>query len=134
MSRKILKILSIVQIFMALFSYFALKIDYSTNTEVMWLSQVNNTQGKLLSLALYAVPAIHLVSGLLATIFNKSRRLMIFMGIIQVVTSTPFTNIVVGACTIASMIISLILGLVYLIAAIKLPENYGLRKVSTKDL
>jgi len=119
---------------MALFSYFALKIDYSTNTEVMWLSQVNNTQGKLLSLALYAVPAIHLVSGLLATIFNKSRRLMIFMGIIQVVTSTPFTNIVVGACTIASMIISLILGLVYLIAAIKLPENYGLRKVSTKDL
>lgn len=128
MGRKILKVLSIIELFVGIAIYFILDWQYSLNPHILLISQLNTEEAKIYALFLYVVPAIHIIAGLLASIFNGSKKLMIFMGIILLASSLIHEYIIFTDISDILMISTIVLGTIYLFAAIIAKANKPLRR------
>lgn len=120
MSKKILQTLSIVEMFIALATYLLLNFEYSNSEYILEISENNTTEAKIYVICLYAIPAIYLIAGLLASIFNESKKLMIASAVAILLTTLLHIFVVVAKFTVLRAIITIVLGSVYLYAALKI--------------
>lgn len=127
MSKKALRVLSIVEMVVAIATYFVLIYEYSTNKYILKISVLNTPEAKAYCIALYAIPCIHLIAGLAAFIFNEHKKLMIFFGILLCLTALPHMTVIIGDLSNIRAIVSLVCGLLYLISAITLPKTKTLK-------
>lgn len=118
MGRKLLKVLSLVEIIVAIGFYIALDYEYSSDPIILHMSELNGLDAKVYALFLYVAPAIHIIAGLLASIFNGSKKLMIFMSIIVLLSSLIYTNVLITKVSNVLLIINLVVGCLYFIGAI----------------
>lgn len=123
MSKKTLQVLSIIEIILALAAYLLLRFEYSTNAHILAISAKNTAEAKIYCICLYVIPAIHLIAGLLASIFNEAKKLMVFASCLVLVSSLLHIFVVIGEYSLLRALVTIAFGLIYLIAAVTLPKK-----------
>lgn len=123
MNKKILQVLSIIEMFAALATYLLLNIEYSNSEYILDISENNTTEAKIYVICLYAIPAIYLIAGLLASIFNESIRLMIVAATAVLLTVLLHFFVVIAKFSIPRGIIALTIGMVHMYAALQIKPN-----------
>ena len=123
MSKKVLQIMSAVEIAAAIALYFLLDYEYANNAYFISVAGLRNGEAKLYAILLYAIPAVHLIAGLLATLFNSAKKLMILMAVLILLTSLLHIFVIVTDYSLLRTITTVVLGTIYLIAASGIRKN-----------
>lgn len=122
MNKKILRVLSIVELFVALAMYFILRYEYTTNEYILDISIINNAEAKMYTVALYALPCLHLIAGLAAFVFYGHKKMMVFFGVLLCLSGILHICLVVGELSFLRAIITFVVGVVYLICGLTLKK------------
>lgn len=123
MNKKIIKVMSILQIVLCLVSYFSM--SYHFDRDVIVFAKLANTDfvATMLRLSLYIVPGIHLLSGLYGLVF-EDKKILIVMSLFELVScGLSFTFVGKSVYMLILNIISCSIALIYFISVLTLDEK-----------
>lgn len=123
MGRKIVKAMSVLQIVLCFVAYISMSIHFNRDPIVFKMLENTDTLGTALRLALYAVPGIHLLSGLYGLVFTNKKAL-ILINIVEIANcAITFSFIGKSVYMRVLSIVSICIAVVYFIATIASKEN-----------
>lgn len=114
MNRKIIKVISVIQLVLCIVSYFSFSKHFDNDDIVFDLLANTELAATLLRLSLYVIPGIHLLSGLYGLVFSQKSALLI-ISIVELI-SCAITFVFVGNSQyiLILSIIALSLSILYL--------------------
>lgn len=118
MGKKIIRIVSIAQLFVGIFIYICLAIEFKSDAYVMRVIADFDATSKIYNLALYLMPAIHIMAGLLGLVLDDAKKLMLAVGIVCVLFALVHVFYLQGYLQIARAIASNVFALAFLIGSI----------------
>ena len=77
MGKRIVKVMSVLQIILAIVAYFSLSIHFENDGELFGLLANTDFLATILRLSIYMVPGIHLLSGLYGLVFSDKKILLL---------------------------------------------------------
>ena len=123
MNRKVIKAVSVIQIFLCIVSYISMSVHFNTDYKIYALLENTDFVGTILRLSLYIVPGIHLLSGLYGLVF-KDKKILLIICIFEVVSSAlTFLFVSKSEYMLVLSIISLLLSLSYLTSILTIKEK-----------
>ena len=123
MNRKVIKAVSVIQIFLCIVSYISMSVHFNTDYKIYALLENTDFVGTILRLSLYIVPGIHLLSGLYGLVF-KDKKILLIICIFEVVSSAlSFLFVSKSEYMLVLSIVSLLLSLAYLASILTIKEK-----------
>ena len=86
MGKRIIKVMSVLQIILCLVAYFSMSIHFDNDDLVFKMLENTDFIGTFLRLSLYLVPGVHLLSGLYGLVFSD-KKILILMSIVELANS-----------------------------------------------
>ena len=86
MGKRIVKVMSVLQIILCLVAYFSMSIHFDNDDLVFKMLENTDFLGTFLRLSLYLIPGLHLLSGLYGLVFND-KKILIGMSIVELINS-----------------------------------------------
>lgn len=86
MGKRIVKVMSVIQIVICFVAYFSMSIHFDNDDIVFKMLENTDFLGTFLRLSLYLIPGVHLLSGLYGLVFND-KKILIGMGIVELINS-----------------------------------------------
>lgn len=115
MNKKIIKVISILQIVLAIVAYFSITYHFNNDKSIFGLLANTDFVATMLRLSIYIVPGIHLLSGLYGLVFIDKKILLIISVVETISSALSFTFIGKSEYMLVLSIISIVLALIYLI-------------------
>ena len=123
MNRKVIKAVSVIQIFLCIVSYISMSVHFNTDYKIYALLENTDFVGTILRLSLYIVPGIHLLSGLYGLVF-KDKKILLIICIFEVVSSAlSFLFVSKSEYMLVLSIVALLLSLAYLASILTIKEK-----------
>ena len=123
MNRKVIKAVSVIQIFLCIVSYISMSVHFNTDYKIYALLENTDFVGTILRLSLYIVPGIHLLSGLYGLVF-KDKKILLIICIFEVISSAlSFLFVSKSEYMLVLSIVALLLSLAYLASILTIKEK-----------
>lgn len=81
MGRRIVKIVSGLDIVLAIVIYFFIDTQFKTDYRISQLLETTNALSTLLRLSIYSIPGVHLICGLFGLVFSNKKLLFFIDGV-----------------------------------------------------
>ena len=122
MGKRIVKVVSVIQIIICFVAYFSMSIHFDNDATVFKMLENTDLLGTFLRLSLYLIPGVHLLSGLYGLVFNDKKILM-GMGIVEIINSgLMFIFIGQSSYMLTLSIICSVIALIYLVSVVSIKE------------
>ena len=118
MGKKIIRIVSILNLFVSIFIYICLSIEFKIDPYVLNIISDFDTNSKLYNLALYAMPCVNAIVGLLGLVFVDAKKLMLSLGIFSVLMFLPHPLYLKGVLQVARSIASGIMAISFFVGSV----------------
>ena len=115
MNKKIIKVMSVLQIILSIVAYVSMVIHFDSDREVYAMLAHTDFIGTMLRLGLYIVPGIHLLSGLYGLVFSEKKILLIISIVELISCALTFTFIGRSTYMLILSIVSVVIALIYLV-------------------
>lgn len=86
MGKRIVKVMSVLQIILCLVAYFSMSVHFDDDAIVFKMLENTDFLGTFLRLSLYLIPGVHLLSGLYGLVFND-KKILLGMSIVELINS-----------------------------------------------
>ena len=123
MGKRIVKVMSVLQIIICFVAYFSMSIHFDNDDLVFKMLENTDFLGTFLRLSLYLIPGVHLLSGLYWLVFND-KKILIGMGIVELINS-GIMFIFVGRSDymLILAIVTSVIALLYFIGVLTIKEK-----------
>ena len=123
MNKKIIKVMSVLQILLSLVAYISMSIHFDRDTVIFAMLANTDLLATVLRLSLYAIPGIHLLSGLYGLVF-EDKRILLVMIIVELISSAlTFTFVSASKYMLILSIISTSIAGIYLICTLTMKNE-----------
>ena len=118
MNKKIINVVSVLQLLLCVVAYISMIIHFDYDKSIFIMLENTDFIGTMLRLSLYAVPGIHLLSGLYGLVFSD-KKILLLIEIVELISSA-FTFIFIGKSLymLVLSIISIVMAIIYLVNVI----------------
>ena len=123
MGKRVLKVMSVLQIIICFVAYFSMSIHFDNDDLVFRMLENTDFLGTFLRLSLYLIPGVHLLSGLYGLVFND-KKILIGMSIVELINS-GIMFIFVGRSDymLILAIVTSVIALLYFIGVLTIKEK-----------
>lgn len=123
MGKRVVKVMSVLQIIICFVAYFSMSIHFDNDDLVFKMLENTDFLGTFLRLSLYLIPGVHLLSGLYGLVFND-KKILIGMGIVELINS-GIMFIFVGRSDymLILAIVTSVIALLYFIGVLTIKEK-----------
>ena len=123
MGKRIVKVMSVLQIILCLVAYFSMSIHFDNDDLVFKMLENTDFLGTFLRLSLYLIPGLHLLSGLYGLVFND-KKILIGMSIVELINSgLMFIFIGRSEYMLILAIAASVIAVLYFIGVLTIKEN-----------
>ena len=123
MGKRIVKVMSVLQIILCLVAYFSMSIHFDNDDLVFKMLENTDFLGTFLRLSLYLIPGLHLLSGLYGLVFND-KKILIGMSIVELINSgLMFIFIGRSEYMLILAIVASVIAVLYFIGVLTIKEN-----------
>ena len=123
MGKRIVKAMSVLQIILAMVSYFSISIHFDNDAKIFGLLANTDFVATILRLSIYMVPGIHLLSGLYGLVFSDKKILLFIIAIEITSCALAFTYIGSSQYMLILSIIGLTISILYLIGTLLIKKQ-----------
>lgn len=125
MGKRIVKVMSVLQIILCLVAYFSMSIHFDNDDLVFKMLENTDFLGTFLRLSLYLIPGLHLLSGLYGLVFND-KKILIGMSIVELINSgLMFIFIGRSEYMLILAIVASVIAVLYFIGVLTTKYNYN---------
>lgn len=125
MGKRIVKVMSVLQIILCLVAYFSMSIHFDNDDLVFKMLENTDFLGTFLRLSLYLIPGLHLLSGLYGLVFND-KKILIGISIVELINSgLMFIFIGRSEYMLILAIVASVIAVLYFIGVLTTKYNYN---------
>ena len=123
MGKRIIKVMSVLQIILCLVAYFSMSIHFDNDDLVFKMLENTDFIGTFLRLSLYLVPGVHLLSGLYGLVFSD-KKILILMSIVELANSgLMFSFVGRSEYMLILSIVATSIAFIYFVGVLTIKEN-----------
>ena len=123
MNKKIIKVMAVLQMLLAIVAYISMGYHFDNDRKIYRLLANTDFVATILRLALYAVPGIHLLSGLYGLVFSDKGILTIIAIVETISCGLSFMYVGSSQYMLILSIISTLISLIYLISTFTMKQK-----------
>ena len=122
MGKKIVNVISVIQLVLSIVAYISMSIHFNTDVKIYTMLENIDTVSTLLRLSLYAIPGIHILSGLYGLVFYE-KKIIILMGFIELASCiSTFSFVGSSNFMLVQSIVAVSLSLIYIVFAFRIKD------------
>ena len=123
MNKKIIKVMSVLQMILCLVAYFSMSYHFDRDEIVFAMLANTDFVATMLRLSLYIVPGIHLLSSLYGLVF-EDKKILIFISIFELIScGLSFTFVGESQYMLILSIVSCTIALIYFVSALTIKNK-----------
>ena len=120
MNRKLARVISVLELVIAIIMYFAVAFQFDNDPVIMKILPHTDFEATLLRLSIYIIPGFNIISGLFGTTFN-TKGILVFAGILELLAG-HLTLYFKGKSELMNVmgIVMIVIGIVFILCVLTL--------------